>query len=159
MQLTWDLIILLFTAVLTIYGALLGKNKIVSILVNVYIALAVTLILGDSFHSLISNFEIISNNLASSAFGAKMLLVVIITALLTFKSELSAMGSPTISKVQGGIYGFLTSGLIFSSAFYFMSNAEMISLDSNFAIFVLNYQWAWVLAPVVLMIIGGFIKR
>lgn len=159
MQVTWDLIILLFTAILTIYGALLGKNKIVSVLVNIYIALTVTLFLGDWFHSLISNFQIVSNNFASTNFGAKVLLTVVVAALLTFKSELAGLENPTISKVQGGIYGFLTSGLVLSSTFSFMSNAERVSLNSNFANLVLQFQWFWILAPVVLLIVGSFIKK
>jgi hypothetical protein len=159
MQITWDLFILFFFFILTVYGMLIGKNKIVGILVNIYVALAVVFVFGDQFHSLISNFSIISNNLASSAFGAKMILLVVLAALLTVKSELSGLENSSISKVQGGIYGFLTSGVLLSAAFSFMSNAERVSLNSNFALLVFSYQYIWILAGVLMMIVGGFIRR
>lgn len=153
MELTWDLFILLFFAVCTIYGFLIGRNKIMGILVNLYVSFVVAVVAGDWVHLLLSNFKFVSNNLATSPFGSKVLLMVVITGLLTLKSELSGLDSGgSLSKVQTGILGFLTAGFALSSALSFMSNAEMMGLNSNFALIVSNYQIAWVVAPVLLMI-------
>jgi hypothetical protein len=160
MTITWDLFILLFFAVCTIYGFLIGRNRIMGILVGLYLAFAVATVAGDWVHSLLSNFRFVSNSLATSAFGSKVLLMVVITGLLTLKSEIAGLDSGgSLSKVQTGILGFLTAGFALSAALSFMSNAEMMGLDSNFALLVVNYHVVWVVAPVLLMIGLSFFNK
>lgn len=157
---TWDLFILIFFVVLTIYGMLLGKSKILGILVNIYIALAVTEVAGEIVYNFLSNFSLISTNLTASLFGTKVLLLVLVTGLLVFKSETSGLDTGTsLSTVQTALYGFLTAGLILASAFSFMSGAQRSGLDSNFALLVYQYRVIWVTAPVVLMIASAFRRR
>lgn len=158
MQVTWDLIILLLGFLGLVYGMLIGKKKILAVLVNLYIAFAVVMVAGDKFHSFISNFQIISKNLASSAYGSKTILLVILAALLTIKSELSGLENTSISKLQGGVYGLLTVGFILSTTFSFMSTAELTSLNSNFALIINQYQIVWVVFPVVFMILSAFFR-
>lgn len=130
------------------------------ILVNLYVSFAVAVVAGDWVHSLLSNFQFVSNNLATSAFGSKVLLMVVITGLLTVKSELSGLDSGgSLSKVQTGILGFLTAGFAFSAALSFMTNTELLGLDSNFALIIANYHIAWVVAPVLLMIGLPFMNK
>lgn len=160
MTITWDLFILLFFGVATIYGALLGRNRILGILVNSYIGLAVAEVLGEWVYNLISGVNFISANLITGVFGAKILVMVIIVAALTLKSELSGVEGYGFSKVQGGIYGFLTAGLLLSTASFFMTESERISFfaESNFANLVFAYHGLWILAPVAVMIGSTFIK-
>jgi hypothetical protein len=130
------------------------------ILVNLYISFAVAVVAGDWVYSLLSNFKFVSNNLATSAFGSKVLLMVLITGLLTIKSELSGLDSGgSLSKVQTGILGFLTAGFALSAALSFMNSAELSGLDSNFALLVSNYHIVWVVAPVLLMIGLAFFNK
>lgn len=157
---TWDLFILIFFAVMTIYGMLLGKSKILGILVNIYIALAVTEVAGELVYNFLSNFSLISANLTASLFGTKVLILVLVTGLLVFKSETSGLDTgSSLSTIQTAIYGFLTAGLILASAFSFMSAAQRMGLDSNFAFWVYQYRAIWVTAPVVLMIASAFRRR
>jgi hypothetical protein len=160
MTLTWDLFILLFFAVCTIYGFLIGRNKIMGILVNLYLAYVVTTVVGDKVYDVMSNFRFVSNNLATSVFGSKVLLMVVITGLLSLKSELSTLDTAgSLSKVQTGILGFLASGFVLSAAFSFMSSSELIGLNSNFALLVNNYQVVWVVAPVLVIIGLSFFNK
>jgi hypothetical protein len=160
MQLTWDLFILLVFGVFVIYGALIGKNKILGILVNLYVALAVVLVAGEYIYDFASSLQLLTNNFTVTEFGAKTLSLVIITGLLTIKSEVSGLDSGgSISPLMTAVYGFLTAGLFLSSAFNFMSPSELLAVDSNFANLVYNFRAAWVAAPVLLMVTGSFIKR
>lgn len=160
MQITWDLFILLIFGVFVIYGALIGKNKILGILVNLYIALAVVIVAGDIIYDLASNFQLLTNNFTITEFGAKTLALVIITGLLTIKSEVSGLDTGgSISQLMTALYGFLTAGLFLSAAFSFMSPSELLAVDSNFANIVYNWRAAWVTAPVAVMIISSFIKK
>lgn len=160
MEITWDLFIILVFGVFVIYGALIGRNKILGILVNLYIALAVILVAGDFIYDFASNFQLITNSVIVTEFGTKTLAMVLITGILTIKSEVSGLDSGnSLSKIMTALYGFLAAGLFLSAAFYFMSPSELLAVDSNFANIVYNLRAAWVLAPVALIIGGSFIKR
>lgn len=160
MQITWDLFILLIFGVFLIYGALIGKNKILGILVNLYIALAVVLVAGDWIYDLASSLQLITNNITVTEFGAKTLSLVVIAGILTIKSEVSGLDSDgSISQLMTALYGFLTAGLFLSMAFSFMSPSELLAVDSNFANIVYNFRAAWVAAPVALMVAGSFIRK
>jgi len=160
MNISWDLFVLLVFGALTIYGALIGKNKILGILVNLYIALAVVLISGDMIYSFASNFSLISNNFAVTEFGVKTIALVTITGLLTIKSEVSGLDSgDSIGTLMTGAYGLLAAGLFLSAAFSFMSFSERLALDSNFVNLVYNFRAIFAFAPALLMIGSAFIRR
>ncbi|MDD3480927.1 MAG: hypothetical protein PHW75_01725 [Patescibacteria group bacterium] len=160
MNISWDLFVLLVFGAFTVYGALIGRNKILGILVNLYIALAVVLLAGDVIYSFASNFSLITNNFVVTEFGAKTISLVVITGLLTIKSEVSGLDSGnSIGTVMTAVYGFLTAGLFLAAAFSFMSLTERIALDSNFANMVYNFRALFALAPVTLMIVTSFTRR
>lgn len=160
MEITWDLFVLLVFGAFVIYGTLIGKNKILGILVNLYIALAVVMATGDLFYQFLSNFALISNNFALTEFGAKTILLVVLVGFLTIKSEVAGLDSGnSIGTVMTGIYGFLTAGIFLGAIFNFMSFSERISLESNFANLVYNFWGLFVAAPVILMIASAFTKK
>lgn len=160
MSLTWDLIILLVFAVSVIYGALLGRNRILGILVNSYIGIVVAEVMGETIYNAFSGLQYVSANFLTSVFGAKVLVMIVVIGLLALRSELSGIEGYGFSKVQGAIYGFLTSGLLLSSAISFMTESEKVSLfaESNFASLIEGYYVIWVVAPVLVMIGSTFIK-
>lgn len=160
MEITWDVFVLLVFGAFTIYGALISRNRILGILINLYIAIAVTLFAGETIFAAASNLTLITNNFAVTEFGAYTLTTVIITGLLTIKSELSDLDSgDALSKLMAGIYGFLTAGLSLAAIFSYMSYTELINLNSNFALIIMTFAPAFAVAPVLLMIITAFTKR
>lgn len=162
MSFTWNLFILAFFAVFTVYGLLLGRNRILGILINIYPGLVVAEVAGETVHNFLSSFRIISNNLVTSLFGTKILLLVLVTFLLTIKSEHSKSEvSGMLSSFQTALYGFLTAGLLLSSTFSFMGESEKVTLfsSSNLASIIANYHVVWIVAPILIMIGAGFIKK
>lgn len=160
MEITWDLFVLLAFAVTIIYGALLGRNRILGILVNTYIGIAVATVIGEPVYNMVSGVEFISRNLAASVFGAKMLVLVIVVAALSLRSEIADIGNAGFSRFQGSVYGFLTAGLILSSAVSFMSDSEKMNFfnESNFVNLVAGYHAIWIVAPVLVMVGATFLK-
>ncbi len=160
MTLSWDLFVLLFTGIIVVYSILLGRNRIVGILINIYISLAVTLVVGDAVYNLVSNFTIISNRFSVTEFAVKTIFLVTVTALLSIKSEIAGLDSGgSVSKIQAGIYGFLTSGFILSTIFSFMADSQIIALDSNFVNLIVSFYMVLVVAPILFMIGTAFTKK
>lgn len=162
MSFTWNLFTVTFFAVFTVYGLLLGRNRILGILINSYVGLVVAEVAGESVYNLLSNFKFISNNLTTSLFGTKLLLMVLVIFLLTLKGEHSRSEvSGMLSSFQTALYGFLTAGFIFSSAISFMGESARVTFfsSSNLASIVANYHIVWIVAPVLFMIGWGFFKR
>lgn len=159
MQFTWDLFIILFFAVFVIYGMLLGRNKILGILVNIFVALTVVTVIGEPVHDFMSHFQLISANLSTSMFGTKILLMVILVGLLTLKSEIAGADSGSLSTIETGIYGFFTAGVLLSSALSFMSYPELVGLNSTLASTVVSYYPLWIVTPILFIIGSAFVKR
>jgi hypothetical protein len=157
---SWDLFVLTFFAVVMIYSVFMGRNKIVGLLVNFYISLAVVLVAGETIYNMVANLGFVSSRLAVTQFAVEIITLVVLTATLSIKSEIAGLDSGgTISKLQAGFYGFLASGLALSTAFHFMSDANRIALDSNFVNLVASYFVVWAVAPILLMIGSSFIKK
>jgi len=160
MEITWDAFILLIFGAFVIYGAFISKNRILGILVNLYIAIAITLMAGDSIYNIASNLPLITNSIVVTKFGTLTLTLILSAGLLTIKSELSDLDSgDSLSKPIAGTYGFLTAGLLLSAIFGFMGYTELANLDSNFALIVTNLTPAFAVAPVLLMIASAFGRR
>lgn len=160
MEITWDLFILIVFGSFVIYSAFISKNKIMGVLVNIYIAIAVTLLAGEAIFNLSSNIPLITDNIAITKFGTLTLTMMITAGLLTIKSELSDLDSGnSLSKTIAGAYGFLAAGLTLSAIFGFMSHTELLNLNSNFAIILVNFTAFFALAPAVVMISTSFIKK
>lgn len=160
MNISWDLFILLVIGAFVIYGALISKNKILGLLVNLYIALAVVLISGDSIYNFVANFSIISNSVTITEFGTKTITLVALVGLLTIKSEIAGLDSGgSVSKLMAGVYGALTAGLLLSAIISFMSVTERVSISSNFANIIYTFRALFAFAPMVPIIGSAFVKR
>lgn len=157
---SWDLFVLSVFAIVTIYSIFMGRNKIVGLLVNFYISLAVVLVAGEIIYDQVANLGFISSRFAVTQFAVEIISLVVLTAVLSIKSEIAGLDSGgTISKLQAGIYGFLGAGLVLSTAFHFMTDASRIALDSNFVNIVASYFVIWVVAPILLMVATPFVKK
>jgi hypothetical protein len=159
MQITWDLIVLLALALGTLYGAFMGRNKILGILVYLYLGLAVAQVSGGVVFDWVGNLSIVSSRFVTTEFGVKTLIFLGVTALLMFKSEISGLDSAgSLSKIQTGVLGFLVATLSLASIFGFMSSAEVASLNSNFALIIYSWRAAIVVVPVLAMVVLAFLN-
>jgi hypothetical protein len=160
MQITWDLVVLVSLAVGTLYGAFMGRNKIMGILVYMYLGLAVAQACGELVYGWVANFGFISARLATSDFGVKILIFLLVALLLMFKSEISGLDSDgTLTKIEAGVLGFLAAAFALASIFTFMTEAELQGLSSNFALIIYTYRAGIIVVPVLAMVGLSFLRR
>lgn len=162
---TWDLFITLCFIIGLGYGLILGRQRIIVVLVACYVAYAVALVVGETIYSILSGSTLLSDTIwiksNISEFGAKALIFGIVAVLLTLKGEISALPG----KFAGGgksaivvvLYGFLTSGLVVSSIISFLSKTSQQALfyQSSLAELVMKFHNWWLILPIVLMVSLG----
>lgn len=154
---SWDLFIILFFIVASlIYGVSLGRDRIIVILVSIYISLAIT-----NYIPSLENFT--ANISVNDAFAVRVSLFLGVFILLFFflshSALLKSMGrGPGQGKLWQVIpFSFLHVGLLISvtMSFFPADLADVLSpLTQN--LFVSDIAKAfWVLTPVVAMAILG----
>jgi len=164
---TWDLVITLFFLMVMAYGFILGRGRIVIILILTY---AAALVAGEA-GSLVYNFFTgtktivdtvwISSNM--SLFGVKVGLFALIIILMTTRGELGTLGNlakGVRSMLLVGFYSFFNAGLIVSSIIKFLPEGTQEDLFnlSPIAAKVDSYRIWWLLLPILIMIAEGFLR-
>ena len=153
---TWDLFILIFfLAAVFLYGFSLGRDRIIIILMSIYISL-----------TLIHAFPFTENNLAEIKFGESyviqigiFLAVVLIVFFLILRSALYSIfgGGSQGSWWQILLFSFLQVGLFLSVVLSFLPEeiiSELAPLTKQ--IFIgKNVQFGWLLAPILAMVLVG----
>ncbi len=160
---SWDLFIILFFVIMTIYGLLLGKGRVLNILINSYIGYVIAVEVGDLAYNRISMIPSLPQGFSASLFAVEVLLFVSVIFIMTLRSELitSSKDSTANNVIYTAIYGFLSAGLITSSIFSFMGEAERMSLLSGSVVagYVYTYRLLWLVAPIIVVVITGILKK
>jgi hypothetical protein len=163
---SWDLFIILFFVILTVYGLLLGRGRVFNILINAYVGLVIATELGGIAFDYLSGVASIQHSVGLSVFGAKVLIFAAVIFILTMKSELSgANDDASASSFYTAGYGFLAAGLILSSILSFMSEADRANMfsSSNLASMVFSYYYLWLIGPIIFILVtsigGRLVKK
>ena len=167
---TWDLVLLIFLAVSLIYGFLMGREKVILTLLGAYVGLVIANQWATSAFGLITdnsssvlNDQFISGNV--SIFTVKVVLFVITILIIAFRGGLLAhsfMGGRGLMAllVQTG-YSFLNAALIAASILEFLPvdvKARIVEGSLIAGPLVSAYAW-WLVLPVILMAMTGFLSR
>jgi len=164
---TWDLVITLFFLIALAYGFILGRGRIVIILIITYVAYIVSSEFGDTVFKFVSGSETIVNNVwiksNASLFTVKSIFFALIIVLVSLKGELGALtglARGVRSALLTGVYSFLNAGLIVSSVIKFLPEDSQNALFSvsPLAAKVADYRNWWLVVPVLIMIAEGFIR-
>ncbi|MFH0818940.1 MAG: hypothetical protein V1898_03025 [Patescibacteria group bacterium] len=150
---SWDLFLVGFFIIgALLYGISLGKDRIIAILVSIYMALAVVHALPD----FILNVKLNDNyTLQITAFIS---IFVILFFLLSRSAVLNSIDTSQQGKwYQVIIFSVLHIGLLISVSLSFMPEA-FINQFSTTTRYVFTDQWtafAWIIAPIVAMLLFG----
>ena len=150
---SWDLFLAAFFVVgALLYGISLGKDRIIAILVSIYMALAVVNALPD----FVLNVKINDNfTLQVTAFVS---VFVILFFLLSRSAILNSLDTSSQGKWwQVLIFSFLHVGLLISVTLSFMPEA-FIGKFSELTRFLFTNEWTkfgWIITPIVAMIFFG----
>lgn len=162
MSATWDLFITLFFILSVGYGFLLGRGKIVAVLLSTYVGLAVASETGDIFYKILIRISSTLPVLTQSVFVVKLVIFAAIIVFLTAKLAPFDAGPERgiLSVVFTALYGFLNGGLILSSIGFFMSEAEKSAIfsQSDLALKIMDARFWWLVGPILVMVVAGFIR-
>lgn len=150
---SWDLFLVGFFVVgALLYGVSLGKDRIISIMVSIYMALAVVAALPD----FVLNIKVNENyTLQITAFIA---IFVVLFFLLSRQAVLNSLAPTTQGKWwQVLLFSILHVGLLVSVTLSFMP-PEMVHKFSGLTQYIFTNEWtrfAWIIAPIIAMIFVG----
>lgn len=163
---TWDLIVIGGFVFFVVYSLILQKDKILTSLVAVYIAIVVTQALGDKVaaffmgNNFIGNFWIKAN---LDPFWVKIGLFFLIVIIFAIRSDvvISMKKDITDSILLNILYSISYAALLVSSILVLLPVPMQNSfiLQSRLANFLYQHQTWWVILPVILMILGGYLNR
>ena len=159
---TWDLFILVFFAVATVlYGASLGRDRIIVIMVGLYMALAV--VTNVPFVKAFNATLTVNKNFIVH-FTAFIGLFVVLFFLLSRSALLRAFGTgghAVSSWWQVMLFSFLQVGLLISIVLSFL---PMTALQNFSPLTRLIFQsdtgrFVWIVAPIAAMVLFGGRRR
>ena len=163
---TWDLFITLFFIIGIAYGLILQRDKTILTIISTYVALVVVTTVSPMIHKLLVGEQTIMGQVFiksnTNLFTVKTILFILVIALVSGKSGLSGKDSGgVLSPIELFGYSFLNTMLIISSIFSFMPDAtrENFISTSKFASIIMQYEMWWVILPVVLLIVTGFMHK
>ena len=162
MTLSWDLFIILSFVVMGVYGFLLGRGRVFTILINSYVGYVIAYELGDFAYTYLAKASQLSHSVNITLFGAKVFVFALVIFVLTLNAELLGIrdDAPT-SKVWTILYGLLAAGLILSSVFAFMGSTEQLALfsSSTLATRITDLRLVWLVAPIGAVIVANVMGR
>ncbi len=159
---SWDLFIILFFVIMTVYGLLLGRGRVFNILISTYVGYVLATELGNVAYDYMIKAASVSHSLSFSLFGAKVLVFALTVFILTMKSELSGTNDDSsTSGIYTAGYGFLAAGLMLTSVFSFMSVPDRVSFfqNSNLAAQIYSYRIWWLIGPILIILVTSILSR
>ncbi len=161
---SWDLFIMLFFIALTAYGFLLQRDKAVVTMISIYVALVVTTILTDPIQGFFAGEKAIMGQVfirsSANAFTIQSAIFLVTIGLISTKSGIEGRDSGG-SAIEIFGFSFLNAALVVSTILFFMEPAkrEAIAASSKLANILVNYQVWWIVLPVALLIVTGFMRK
>jgi len=150
---SWDLFLVGFFVVgALLYGLSLGKDRIIAIMVSIYMALAVVAALPD----FVLNIKI--NNSYTLQVTAFLSVFIVLFFLLSRQAVLNALSPTSAGKWwQTLIFSILHVGLLISVTLSFMP-PQILTKFSPLTQYIFTNEWtkfSWIAAPIVAMILIG----
>jgi len=145
-----------------VYGFLLGRSRVFTILLNSYVGYVIAFELGDYAFDYLSRAAQISHSVNITLFGAKIFVFALVVFVLTLNAELIGLrDDAAVSKVWTVLYGLLAAGLILSSVFAFMGSVEQANLfsSSTLATRITDLRLVWLTAPIAAVIVANVMAR
>jgi hypothetical protein len=178
-SLTWDLLVIVFFAVIVAYSFIVGKDESVKIIIASYISIVAVQAIGNLLWLLTNHSQSVMDMLGFALDGniisiIKLILFVAMIIFLAIKGgfemqyakELDGVWDPVVT----GAFGFATSGLILSALLTFVAakpilddtlgNAPLLQpllTGSTLVQIMVDYQNLWFCLPALLLLAVGFI--
>ncbi len=183
-QLSWDLFILVFFAVVIAYSFIIGRNQTLKVILGTYVAILCADGLGNlfakylapsqAFFKIMKLFSIGSEDQSIIFFKVLLFLVLIVLIAIKgmFQVESQEHGSMGIRVVILFLLGLMSAGLMMSAVLVFISGASLIGTSitgSNILVDVYNesrlvrimvdFANIWFFLPGIAFIVLGILHK
>lgn len=183
-QLSWDLFILVFFAVVVAYSFIIGRNQTLKVILGTYVAILCADGLGNIFAKylapsqgflrLMKLFAIGSEDQAIIFFKVLIFLVLIVLIAVRgmFNVDSDEHGSMSVRIVIMFLLGLMSAGLMMSTVMVFISGASLIGTDitggniitevynnSRLVRIMVDFANIWFFLPGVVFIVLGILHK
>jgi hypothetical protein len=183
-QLSWDLFILVFFAVVVAYSFIIGRNQTLKVILGTYVAIlcadgignlfAKYLAPSEAFLKLMKLFSIGSEDQAVIFFKVLIFLVLIVLIAVRgmFQVDSPEHGSMSIRIVIVLLLGLMSAGLMMSAVLVFVSGASLIGSSmsganilsdvynsSRLVRIMVDFANIWFLLPGIAFIVLGILHK
>lgn len=153
---TWDLLIVIFFIIITIYSTIVGRNTTTKIIVATYIAILATDGLGYLLETGLdkTNPELLLR-LIILKISALFLIILFITAKGKFSVDYGRDDSIITLVATNSAFGFLSAGLIISTILVYIGGGNIINTanmniysGSSLASVIVENYYLWITLPI-----------
>ena len=179
--LTWDLLVVIFFAIVCAYSFIVGKHESVKIIIATYIAIVAIQGMGN----LIAQFAVYSKSYVDMLgwgftpeifsvikLGAFVALIIFLAIRGGFEMEYNKDLGTVLESGIVGAFGFSTAGLLLSTLLTYISGRPLLDptlataaplapilSGSQLMQFMVDYQNLWFALPALLLMAVGFFSR
>ncbi len=179
--LTWDLLVIVFFAVIVAYSFIVGKDESVKIIIASYISIVAVQAIGNILELFTGESRSLMDMLG---FGIDMQIVSIIKLILFvvmiiflsirggFEMEYAKELGPMWDPVLTGAFGFATAGLLLSALLTYIAAMPLLDdtlgaaplltpllQNSTLVQAMVDYQNVWFALPAFLLLVVGFLSN
>jgi len=178
--LSWDLIVIIFFAVIVAYSFIVGKDESVKIIISSYISIVAIQAIGNLLSLLSSQstsiMELLGFGLSADIISIiKLILFVAMIIFLAirggfemdYEQEVGGMWEPVITAA----FGFATAGLLLTALLTYIAAKPLLDFSlasapllqpllvgSSLVQIMVTYQNLWFSIPAILLLVVGFIS-
>ncbi|OGJ54963.1 hypothetical protein A3D11_02665 [Candidatus Peribacteria bacterium RIFCSPHIGHO2_02_FULL_49_16] len=177
--LTWDLLIIIFFAVVMTYSFIIGRNESIKVIAASYIATITAHGIGGYIEQMSQQSHIVLTTLGfdidtTVILGTKLLIFVATIVIVAVQGGLEAdyEDGNTSDTFIAGILGFATAALLLINLFTILGQLPLldpriatippllpVAKQSLLAATMISYQHFWFTLPALLLIVTSFIGR
>lgn len=180
-SLTWDLLVIVFFAVIVAYSFIVGKDESVKIIISSYISIVAVQAIGNLLEQLntpsTSFMDLLGFGLDMNIISTIKLIIfvgmIIFLSIrggfeMSYAKELGGAWDPVIT----GAFGFATSGLLLSALLTYIAAKPLLDntlgqapllqpllSGSTLVQTMVDYQNIWFCLPAILLLVIGFISN
>ncbi|PIR48720.1 hypothetical protein COU80_03405 [Candidatus Peregrinibacteria bacterium CG10_big_fil_rev_8_21_14_0_10_55_24] len=181
LTLSWDLFVIVFFAMVTAYGFIIGKDESVKMIIATYIATVAVQGIGNILARLtgesqpvliVLGLSIDTNTLAIIKLTVFVAVIIFLVVRSGIAIEYTKQGNSLVNTFLTGVFGLATAGLLLSTLLTFLAGSAL--LDANLAqaaavtplfeqsklmqLMILN-QDLWFALPALLLVGVGFLSN
>jgi hypothetical protein len=156
-----DILIVIVFAVAIAYGYLIGRTKVMSLMIGAYVGLFIAQNVTPEVMKFLINSNVTNSD---SSTMISVLLLIVVVLFFQFKSNMSVGdggGRGVVQLALTGIYSFLTAGLLADGVVRLLplSQQQSFMQNSKFITQVMQYHALWLIAPLGIWMVLSLLKR